>query len=163
MTVLAKEIIKDKFWIMENNGEKIATLSHSDDKFIFNDHKGTKFFRNQQIMQKELGEPITWQGLNITQVPSHEIHDHPTSCVPYNILYDVQKSLPLFTKSTKSKSLYCAGYYIIKFNKGWVKSFCPKLLTLEKYVFKGPFKTKIQMKDALGKENAKRENKHISN
>ena len=78
-----------------------------------------------------------------------------TSCAPYNVLYDVKKSLPLFTKSIKSKSLYCAGYYIIHFDKGWVKSFCPKLITLEKYDFCGPFKNKIEMKDALGKANAK--------
>ena len=42
----------------------------------------------------------------------------------------------LFTKSKKSKSLYCAGYYIIKFDKGWVRSFCPKLVTLESYDYK---------------------------
>ena len=48
-------------------------------------------------------------------------------------MYNVQKKLPLLQKSKKSKSLYCAGYYyIIKFDKGWVRSFCPKLVTLEK-------------------------------
>ena len=48
-------------------------------------------------------------------------------------MYDVKRKLPLFTKSKKSKSLYCAGYYIIQFEKGWVKSFCPKLITIERY------------------------------
>ena len=72
------------------------------------------------------------------------------------IFYDVKNRLPLFTKSFKSKSLYCAGYYIIKFDKGWVKSFCPKLVTLETYDYKGPFKQKLEMREALGKANAKR-------
>ena len=48
MTVTAKEIIKDKFWIVENNGKKIATLSLSDNKYIFSDSKGTKFYNNEQ-------------------------------------------------------------------------------------------------------------------
>jgi hypothetical protein len=61
----------------------------------------------------------------------------------------------LFTKSNKSKSLYCAGYYIIGFDKGWVKSFCPKLITIERYQFKGPFKTDLEMRQALSIENAK--------
>jgi hypothetical protein len=64
-------------------------------------------------------------------------------------MYDVKRQLPLFTKSEKSKSLYCAGYYIIKFDKGWVKSFCPKLITIERYISKGPFKTESSMKEAL--------------
>ena len=63
---------------------------------------------------------------------------------------------PHLAKSFKSKSLYCAGYYIIKFDKGWVKSFCPKLVTLETYDYKGPFKQKLEMREALGKANAKR-------
>ena len=155
MTVTAKEIIKDKFWIVENNGEKIATLSMNDNKFIFNDNKGTKFYDDKQMMQKEIGMPVSWDALTITEIPKFEVYNYPTSCAPHNVLYDVKKGLPLFTKSIKSKSLYCAGYYIIHFEKGWVKSFCPKLITLEKYDFKGPFKTKIQMKDALGKANAK--------
>ena len=58
----------------------------------------------------------------------------------------LNRSLPLFTKSEKSKSLYCAGYYIIRFDKGWVKSFCPKLITVERYETQGPFKTDIEMK-----------------
>ena len=64
-------------------------------------------------------------------------------------MYDVRKKLPLFTKSNASKSLYCAGYYVIKFNKGWVKSFCPKVITLERNEYKGPFKTEFEMKQVL--------------
>jgi hypothetical protein len=64
-------------------------------------------------------------------------------------MFDVRQKLPLFTKSSASKSLYCAGYYIIKFDKGWVKSFCPKLITIERYPFKGPFISELEMKQVL--------------
>jgi hypothetical protein len=64
-------------------------------------------------------------------------------------MYDVKKKLPLFTKSKKSKSLYCAGYYTIRFAKGWVKSFCPKLITLQRYDYKGPFTTELEMRQVL--------------
>ncbi len=155
MTVTAKEIIKDKFWIVENNGEKIATLSLNDNKYMFSDSKGTKFYNDEQNLTKEIGTPISWSKLSITEIPKFEIYNYPTSCAPHNILYDVKKSLPLFTKSIKSKSLYCAGYYIIHFDKGWVKSFCPKLMTIERYQYQGPFKSKIEMKNALGQQNGK--------
>jgi hypothetical protein len=65
------------------------------------------------------------------------------------VLFNIQKKLPLFTKSKSSKSLYCAGYYTIKFEKGWVKSFCPKLITIERYEYRGPFKTELEMRQAL--------------
>ena len=68
-------------------------------------------------------------------------------------MYDIQKKLPLFTKSKDSKSLYCAGYYVIRFEKGWVKSFCPKLITLQRYQYKGPFKTDLEMKQVLSSVN----------
>ena len=80
-----------------------------------------------------------------------EIYNFPTSVLPYNSMYDIKRKLPLFTKSVKSKSLYCAGYYIIRFEKGWVKSFCPKLITIERYDFKGPFKTEIEMRQELSR------------
>ena len=82
-----------------------------------------------------------------------EVHGFPSSVAPYNSMYDVKRKLPLFTKSEKSKSLYAAGYYIIRFEKGWVKSFCPKLITVERYEYKGPFKTSIEMKQELSLAN----------
>ena len=59
----------------------------------------------------------------------------------------------MFSKSKKSKSLYCAGYFIIRFNKGWVKSFCPKLITIERYENKGPFRTELEMRQELSNAN----------
>jgi len=68
-------------------------------------------------------------------------------------MLDVKRKLPLFTKSQKSKSLYCAGYYVIRFEKGWVKSFCPKLITVERYKTHGPFKTELEMRQELSRVN----------
>ena len=83
----------------------------------------------------------------------NDVYDYPSKFVPYNMVFDVKRKLPLFNKSKKSKSLYCAGYYIIKFEKGWVRSYCPKLLTLERYPFKGPFRTILEMKTELANAN----------
>jgi hypothetical protein len=49
--------------------------------------------------------------------------------------------------------LYCAGYYIIRFDKGWVKSHCPKLITLERYPYNGPFKSELEMRSELSRVN----------
>jgi len=154
MTLKAKEIVDGKFWILESNGSKVATLSWNDDRYMLSDVNGTRFVKNTKQLEKDLGK-VSWDKLEITEISVNEVHGFPTSCKPFNPLYDVAKKLPLFTKSNKSKSLYCAGYYIIRFDKGWVKSFCPKSITLDRYPFKGPFRTPLEMRTQLSAANAK--------
>lgn len=153
--IQTKTILKNKFWIVEENNNKVGTLTWNDDKFVLSSKEGVSFFDNKKQLEKTLGVKITEkqaseQKSDITK----EVYNYPTSCTPYNEMYDVKRKLPLFTKSAKSKSLYCAGYYIIRFDKGWVQSHCPKLITLERYDFKGPYKTEIEMRQELS--NAKR-------
>ena len=152
MTIKAKPIVKDKFWIVENNEERIGTMSWNDDRYMFSSRVETCFFDNKRQMKKKFGADIVWTDLEeISTEPNKTcfVHGFPTSVTPYNTMYDVKQKLPLFTKSNKSKSAYCAGYYIIKFEKGWVKSFCPKLITIERNLSKGPFKTELEMRQEL--------------
>jgi hypothetical protein len=151
----AKEVLKDKFWIVESQGERVGTLSVNEEKqFMFTNNTGTKFFKNVKHLKTQLGAEISWTASPATIVDStKEVHGYPTSCIPYNPVFDVKNKIALFTKSSKSKSLYCAGYYIIHFDKGWVKSFCPKLITVERYETKGPFKSEIEMRQELSNAN----------
>jgi len=48
-----------------------------------------------------------------------------------------------------SKSYFCAGYYLVKFANNWAKAYCPKLITLQRYEFQGPFRTKEDMTEQL--------------
>jgi hypothetical protein len=156
MTINAKEILDNRFWIVEENGVKLGTISLSDTRFMFTDNLGTRFFENEKQLKKTFGKDFYWEKLEIKEtVQEKVVHGFPTSTTPYNALYDVKQKLPLFTKSDKSKSLYCAGYYIIKFDKGWVKSFCPKLITIERYEYKGPFHTELEMRQELSIANTK--------
>lgn len=153
----AKPIVDGKFWIVEQNGEKIGTLQKKENnKFMLSGKDGSSFFGKKEELLKAFGKNF-FETKITTSISTQEIRDvygFPTSCHPYNPMYNVQKKLPLFTKSLDSKSLYCAGYYIIRFDKGWVKSFCPKLITIERYESKGPFKTEIEMKQVLSNAKA---------
>lgn len=154
MTVKAKEIVDGKFWIVESGGVRVGTLSLDEDQYMLSDTSGTHFFTERQL-KKKLGKELAWEKLNITETHTLDVHGYSASVQPQNTMYDVKRKLPLFTKSEKSKSLYAAGYYVIRFNKGWVKSFCPKLITLERYEYRGPFKTELEMRQELSKQNAK--------
>ena len=152
----AKPIVDGKFWIVEKDGSKIATLHKKENnKFILSSTNGEVMFNKKQDLTKQFGDDffLTSSKVKVTDLDINECHGYPTSCNPYNEMYDVRRKLPLFTKSNASKSLYCAGYYTIRFDKGWVKSFCPKAITIERYPYKGPFKSELEMKTVLA--NAK--------
>jgi hypothetical protein len=148
----AKPIVDGKFWIVEQNGEKIGTLSKKENnRFVLSSKDGSSFFGKKEEIIKAFGKDFFQAKIKTTMSNEvvRDVYSYPTSCHPYNPMFNVQKKLPLFTKSPDSKSLYCAGYYVIRFDKGWVKSFCPKLITIERYENKGPFKTELEMKQVL--------------
>src|SRR6056300_555295 len=156
MTILqAKPIIDNKFWIVEDSGVKIGTLRKNEDKFVFSNENGVKVFNTKKSITEQFGKDFFVAKIikEADNSQPNEVHGYASSTKPHNSMYDIQKKLPLFTKSSDSKSLYCAGYYVIRFEKGWVKSFCPKLITLQRYNFKGPFKTDLEMKQVLSRVN----------
>jgi len=157
MTLKAKAVVKDKFWIIESEEERVGTVSWNDDRYMFSSRVETCFFNSTHEMEKRFGSNIIWNDITPVadkgQLESFSVHGYPTTVNPYNTMYDVKRKLPLFTKSNKSKSAYCAGYYIIHFDKGWVKSFCPKQITVERYEYKGPFKTDLEMRQELSRAN----------
>jgi hypothetical protein len=153
-TIHAKPIVDGKFWIVEEDGERVGTLRlKEDNKFILSGKGGEKFFSKKSELTEAFGKQFFPTSKVKTTLSTNsevrEVYGYPTSCFPHNPIYNVQKHLPLFTKSEDSKSLYCAGYYTIKFDKGWVRSFCPKLITIERYPYYGPFKTELEMKQVL--------------
>ena len=159
MTVRAKTLVKDKFWIVEQNGQKLGTLqkqqdngwiflSKKDSRQVFHTEESlfTKFSFNifDETLQQEQEKRVDkW---DVKQAEDFEVHGYPCSQKPYNPLWDVQKGLPLYTKTPKSKSMFCAGYYIVKFETvNWRKAYCPKIITLQRYQYKGPIKSKTEM------------------
>jgi hypothetical protein len=156
MNTISKVLVPNQEWIIEDHGTKIGSIAKS--------KKGYSFLqRGKQFTFKSLKEISEELGITLTDaVPStgtsnaediHSIYNYPCSSKPFEPVYNVQRKLPLFAKSAKSKSQYCAGYYVIKFRKSWVKSYCPKLITLERYPYHGPFKTENEMKLVLNTVN----------
>ncbi len=166
-----KPLIDGKFWLVEAEGEKLGTLTKEKKGYSFM-RKGQKVdIADLAVFQTLFGISISEEQLKKekssnkkTSTGDYNIYEFPCSSKPYNPVYDVRHRLPIYSKSDKSKSQYCAGYYVIRFRKGWVKSFCPKLITLERYEHRGPFKTELEMRTVLssmGKDNET--TKHNSN
>ena len=156
MTLEAKTVLKNKFWIVEQQGEKIATIQAVEDGgFVYASSNERKRYPTIKLLSKERNVVFEEPAKKSKTVVEHEVHGYPTNCKPWNVLYDVKHHFPIYTKTSKSKSYYCAGHYIIRFNNGWVKSYCPKFITLNRYDYQGPFKTKEEMQEQLRTANGK--------
>ena len=79
------------------------------------------------------------------------VYGYPISGKSYNEVWDVQRRLPIYSKTAKSKSLFCAGYYLIKINGIWLEHYCPKNITISRYKFLGPYTTKEEMREQYAK------------
>ena len=149
MTLQAKQILQDKFWILEDAGIRIGTISKNEEGFLINTKGKVDFYKSENQLRKQFGKNFLVAEIKNDSQDTSEVNGFPTKGIPYNSMYDIKKKLPLFTKSEKSKSVYCAGYYLVKFNVNWLKSFCPKLITIERNEYIGPFKTELEMKAML--------------
>lgn len=153
MNAVTKTLIPNKAWLVQDDGVKIGTLNKEKKGFTFY-RKGAKIdIRDMNEVKSKFGVHQLEQTLKnvkvIKETTDLSVYDYPCASKPHNPVFNIVKKLPIYSKSSKSKSLYCAGYYVIKFRKGWVKSFCPKLITLERYKYQGPFKTEAEMKTVL--------------
>jgi hypothetical protein len=152
----AKTLVKDRFWIIEKNGQKLGTLQKEDTNgWIFLSRQQEKeVFHTRDSLYEKFGQGIFANDIQVPENPLEEpteweVHGFPVNQQPYNPVFDVQKQLPMYTKTPKSKSQFCAGYYIICFEKGWRKAYCPKVITLQRYPYQGPIKSKIEMQQVL--------------
>ena len=145
----ATPVIKNKFWIVERDGQKVATIQSTDDGIVWVESNK----RQKYPTIKMLGDKHNVEFIKATKkivVPQQkDINGFPAQGKIFNPLYDVNKKLPIYTKDSKSKSFFCAGYYLVKLTNHWSKAFCPKLITLQRYEFEGPFKTADEQETQL--------------
>ena len=89
MTIKAKEVLKNKFWLVENDGEKIGTLSYDNDKYMLNDSTGhCHYFNSQTAFAKQvLIAKINWTKLDIVETaPVEKIVQRSCRLVAYLII-----------------------------------------------------------------------------
>jgi hypothetical protein len=153
--LIVKPILENKFWIVEDSGVRIGTLSKDNDTYVYSSKGKVSLYANESQLTRRFGKNFLTAKITKTNIENNkfDVNGYPTRAIPYNSMYDISRKLPLFTKSSKSTSIYCAGYYLVKFNISWLRSFCPKLITIERNEYIGPFKTELEMKAALSNVN----------
>ena len=144
-----KTVKDNTSWIITDDKDKNkvgSIVKHSPNEYAVR-FKGTGKIFSKTDLVKSFGSQIFREDRPkfLERDKTNTVYDYERDCKPYNKMWYVKHKLPLYTKETKSKSYYCAGFYLIN-KKTWHEEFCPKLITLEKYKFHGPFVNVYQMK-----------------
>jgi len=151
-----KTLTKSSWLVITDTNEKVGLLSEQRDKlkFIakaanaeFNDREDvSNFFAQEDLFQTAIEvktdneeKEYYVNGYPVKSGSAHEVKDK-----------SLETSLPIYAKTESSDSYYVAGYFCLNFDGiGWTHAFCPRYKTLDKYEWKGPFKTDDEMKAEL--------------
>lgn len=143
--ILAKSVIKDKFWILEENAKRVGMMNFKDNSYSINLRRKDYIAHDSKEL-KNLG--IEFVKRDLTHGGHLEVMGYPTD---QEEVFNVKEtdSYPTFTKKAHSKSVHAAGWYGLKFKNGWVTVLCPRLSTLHNNTHVGPYKTKMDLKVIL--------------
>lgn len=148
MTIEAKPVVKNKYWIVEDDGRKVGTIQAAEDGVVLvQNNRRLKYPSIKVLGTAHNIRFVRGQRKQTASVDS--AYDYPCRTVPYNAIYDLRSKLPLYTTSKKSKSYYCAGYYLVNLGLHWMIEFCPKKIILKRNRFLGPFKFEAQAREKL--------------
>lgn len=146
--MIAKTVVKNKFWIVEEDGEKIATIQKHNDGISYVENDQRYQFDNIDLLKNHYNLRFDRPPAKTAKPQSNEVYGYACDSSPHNLVWDIKHRVPLYTKSSKSKCFYAAGYYVM--DKEIV--FCPKYIFINRVSFSGPYYTK---EEAEAKQNAK--------
>jgi hypothetical protein len=149
--LIAKSIFKNKeceVWVVESDGEKFGTIQANVNGTV-NLMTDTirQSFPSIKNLNKEYNIKFDRTKIKNNNISTNSAFGIPTKTKPHNVLWNAKHKTAVFTESKKSKSYHCAGHYMIKLGKTWTYEFCPKLIMIDRYPYKGPFNTKEEVYD----------------
>jgi|688.fasta_scaffold169900_6 hypothetical protein len=146
--VLAKSVVKNKFWILRSDDDKVGTVEAEGKGFKVNINGTVNTFRTLKSAKEKIGIDFEAAPTVKTKTPQNHVNGYVTDGKAYNPVIDVRRKIPLFTRQNSSKSWYAAGWYMINQAGHWQPMLCPKKIILDRYPYMGPFHTKEQARES---------------
>jgi hypothetical protein len=140
--ILAKPVIENQYWILKKDNRKIGQLEVNENgNCIIKIHDNVVSYKTVKMAREAVN--IEFEPPEIaTPLPPNMVYGHEVNGHVFNPIWDVKHKLPLFTREDKSKSWFAAGWYKIKQHRKWKIVHHPKLISLERYDYQGPFNSK---------------------
>ena len=144
--ILAKPVVDKQYWILKQDDQKVGNIQAVDDGYQITIRNKTANYKTIPVLRTR--ENVEFEPATKTAKESNRsVHGYDAGCRVHNPIWDVKHRLPLFTTSSKSKSWFAAGWYMIKQHRAWRAVQNPKLIVLERYKYQGPFHTKEEAND----------------
>jgi hypothetical protein len=135
--IVAKSVIDNKFWILTDDDKKIGNIQAAADGYFVRINDKTVTYKTLSSLKKQAN--IHFDSSDRSKINDGLVYGYNPGGKAYNAIFDVKRQLPLFTRTKKSKSWYAAGWYKIKQHNHWITAENPKLITLQRYAYQGPF------------------------
>jgi hypothetical protein len=143
MTLIAKPVIDRKYWILQENNQKVGNVEACDGGYQVRINNQVQQYKTIKMVEQRVHVQFE-PGIKVikSRPETNLVHGYPVAGRVYNPMWDVPKKLPIYTKTTKSKSWFAAGWYQVKKGRHWTMVQGPKLILLQRYPYSGPFHTK---------------------
>lgn len=139
--IVAKPVIDKQFWILQEDDRKVGNVEALNGGYQVKINNQVTQFKTIKMVEKNVD--IKFESLIKIPKPSNkEIYGYPVVGRVFNPVWNIHKKLPLYTKTTKSKCWFSAGWFWVKKGKEWEIVQCPKLIILQRYPHSGPFYTR---------------------
>jgi hypothetical protein len=143
----AKPVIPNRYWILKQDNRKVGQIEADDSGVTVKIQNRVAGYKTIKMASREAN--IEFTKLSSEKPAANQVHGFEVTGRVYNPVWDVKHRLPLFTRDTKSKSWYAAGWYMVKQHRAWKAVQHPKLITLQRYQYQGPFHTQQQAEDTV--------------
>ena len=140
--LIAKPIVKNQYWVVTNGKEKVGNVTATDSGFELKLQGGTSTFDSTKNLQRLTN--IEFQPDALKTKKDVSFSQYPTPAKVFNSMLDIKRKLHLFTKTTKSKCYYVAGWFLVQQGSIYEPIFCPKYIFIQRYKYSGPYKTKAE-------------------
>jgi len=148
MTLIAKPVIDKQFWILQDGDQKVGNIEACAGGYQVKIRNQVAQFKTIRMAAQRVNiEFESISNLDNKKSVTNLVHGYPTTGRCYNPTWDVKMKLPVYTKTTKSKSWFAAGWYRVKKGRSWTVAQDPKLIVLQRYAYTGPFYNKEQAND----------------
>jgi hypothetical protein len=139
--IRAVPVVKNKFWILSKNNIKVGQAKQTNKDIEVRIHGETAGKYPSVSAMKDSGLFEFMEMPKPTETITEEVHGFPTDQLAYNAVWNVRYGLPLYTQTAESKTWFAAGYYRVNISGTWIVQYCPKLITLQRNGYTGPYKT----------------------
>ena len=137
--ILAMPVIADRYWILKKDNRKVGQIEAQDDGYTVKISNTVTKYKTIKMLDRDI-EFVP--AVESTPNPENQVYGYDTGQRVFNPMWDIQQRLPLFTQEENSKSWFADGWYYVKKHRVWKITQNPKLITLQRYSYQGPYHTK---------------------